>query len=313
MVRRWRTVTALSTESSVSAGARYGAIGAPVPGSTPSRSAMPVRAPTTLFVTERTSNSVVESVPPKYCSATSRPCRATSRLWKRGIPDASPAARSRAKAFIPTSPGLARTQPLDRSTRTDAVGPVGASRQAATSARAASPSPTRISVAPARWRRRQLAHGQGHRGLPFSVDGDLEAVRARVRERHVEHENRSRLDVGHSCGRLGEVHGAVAAEDLGVLLVHQPDLHLVLADLGALSLEAEHQVQTGVHGGELLHPDVLEDPQHRELARLIDDRIVGDDGEVEVQATWPRTGSRRGSCPIQASARRVFPSARSRS
>ena len=79
------------------------------------------------------------------------------------------------------------------------------------------------------------------------------------------------------------VHGAVAAEDLGVLLVQEPDLHLVLADLGALPLEAEYQVQAGVHGGELLHPDVLEDPQHGQLARLIDDRVVGDDGEIEVQ------------------------------
>src|SRR4029077_1742321 len=302
MVRRWRTVTVLSIESSVSTGGRYGAIGAAVVGSTPSWSAIPVRAPTTLFVTERTSNSVVESVPPKYCSATSRPWRATSRLRKRGMPDASPVARSRAKAFIPTSAGLARTQPLDRSTRTDAVGPVGASLQAATNASAVSPRPTRISVSPPSGRRGQLAHRQGHRGLPFSVDGDLEAVRARVRERHVEHENRSGLDVGHSRGRLGEVHAAVAAEDLGVLLVHQPDLHLVLADLGALPLEAEHEVQTGMHGGELLHPDVLEDPQHRQFSGLIDDRIVGDDGEVEVQAIWPRAGSMRESCPIPASA-----------
>ena len=66
-------MTALSTESSVSSRARYRAIGAAVAGSTPSRSAMPVRALTTLLVTERTSNSVVESLPPKYCSATSRP------------------------------------------------------------------------------------------------------------------------------------------------------------------------------------------------------------------------------------------------
>ena len=65
MVKRLRTVTALSAASSVSFGGRYGAIGAAVLGSTPSRSAMPVRAPTTLLVTERTSKSQVESVPPK--------------------------------------------------------------------------------------------------------------------------------------------------------------------------------------------------------------------------------------------------------
>jgi len=49
----------------VSAGARKRAIGAAVPATTPSRNATPVRAHTTLFVTERTSNRVLESVPPK--------------------------------------------------------------------------------------------------------------------------------------------------------------------------------------------------------------------------------------------------------
>src|SRR5439155_1278659 len=79
---------------------------------------------------------------------------------------------------------------------------------------------------------------------------------------------RRRVDVGHPRGRLREVGVAVAAENLRVLLVREPDLHLVLADLGALALEAEHQVQAWVHRGELLHPDVLEDPQHGELPRL---------------------------------------------
>src|SRR2546429_1902084 len=155
---------------------------------------------------------------------------------------------------------------------------------------AASASPTRISVTPALGRRRQLAHGQRHRRFPVSVDGDLEAVRPGVRERHVEHENRSCLDVGHPRGRLREVHGTVAAQDLRVLLVQEADLHLVLADLGALPLEPEYQVQARVHGGELLHPDVLKDPQHGQLAGLVDDRVVGDDGEVEMQSYFAETG-----------------------
>src|SRR5438034_11370115 len=63
-----------------------------------------------------------------------------------------------------------------------------------------------------------------------SVDRDLEAVRPGVRERHVEHENRSCLDVGHPRGRLREVHGTVAAQDLRVLLVQEADLHLVRSE-----------------------------------------------------------------------------------
>src|SRR5690349_6062880 len=56
----------------------------------------------------------------------------------------------------------------------------------------------------------------------------------------------------------------------------------MLTDLRALPLETEDQVQPRVHRRELLHPDVLENPQHRELAGLIDDCVIGDDGEVEM-------------------------------
>src|SRR5581483_8119051 len=82
----------------------------------------------------------------------------------------------------------------------------------------------------------------------------------------------------------GERHGAAAAQDFGILLVEETDLHLVLSDLRALALQAQHQVQAGVHRGELLHPDVLEDAEDRELPRLVHQRIVGDDRKVEMHA-----------------------------
>ncbi len=101
-------------------------------------------------------------------------------------------------------------------------------------------------------------------------------------ERHVEDEHRGGLDLRDPRGRLGEVHGARAAQQLRVCVVGQTDLHPVLADLSALALETEHEVQAGVHRRELLHPDVLEDAEDRHLPRLIDQRVIGDDGEVEV-------------------------------
>src|SRR3989442_8604658 len=69
----------------------------------------------------------------------------------------------------------------------------------------------------------------------------------------------------------------------------------MLADLGPLALETQHEVQPRVHRRELLDPDVLEDAEHGELARLIDERVVRDDGEVEVHAR-PQTSDigRRG-------------------
>jgi hypothetical protein len=45
---------------------------------------------------------------------------------------------------------------------------------------------------------------------------------------------------------------------------------------------------------------VLEDPEHGEFAGLIDERVVGDHGEVEMHATSGRTESTRGSGPTRA-------------
>jgi len=106
-----------------------------------------------------------------------------------------------------------------------------------------------------------------------------------MRERDVEDEHGRGLDVGDSRGRLGEGHLAVAAEDLHILVVEETNLHLVLADLGALTPEPQDQVQPRVRGGKLLHPDVLEHPQDGDLPGLVDEGVVGDDGEVEVQRT----------------------------
>src|SRR5205814_9152832 len=155
----------------------------------------------------------------------------------------------------------------------------------------------------------QLGYGHRYGGLPLPVHGDLEAVRYRVRQRYVEYQDGAGFGVGHARRGLGEGDVAVAAEDFRVLFVEQADLHVMLADLGALPLEPQHEVQPGVHGGKLLHPDVLEDPEDGELARLIDERVVRDDGKVEVHArplasTLWRRGSTPGFAPTRAAARR---------
>src|SRR5690349_5080608 len=232
-------------------------------------------------------------------------------LRNRGIAAASPEAVSRPIASMPTSPGLARIQACERSTRTGAVGAVGVSPHPTATRSAPSAKTVRRGTSVATLRLlRQLARRQGNGGFRLAVDHDLEAVRPRVRQRHVEHQYRARLDVGDARGRLREVHGAVAAQDLGVLLVQQLDLYLVLSYLRALALEAQHQMEARVHRGKLLHPDVLEDAEYGELARLIHERVVGDHGEVEVHATSARTGSTRGSAPTRASGCRLNPAGR---
>src|SRR5256886_16970538 len=161
---------------------------------------------------------------------------------------ASPAAASRPAALIPISVGPARIQGWERSTRTGAGGAVGVSPQPTARISAASPALVeRLPTGSTSGLRRELTHRQRDGGFALAVDRDFEAIRAGVRERHVEHEDRTRLAFGPGRGRLPKAHTARPAEDLGALLVHQPDLDVVLADLGALALEAQHQVQPRVH------------------------------------------------------------------
>jgi hypothetical protein len=44
-------------------------------------------------------------------------------------------------------------------------------------------------------------------------------------------------------------------------------------------------VQPRVHRGELLHPDVLENPQNGDLPGLVDEGVIRDDGKVEMHGS----------------------------
>ena len=105
---------------------------------------------------------------------------------------------------------------------------------------------------------------------------------AGVGEWDVERQNRRRFDVGDARGRLGEDHLPVAVDDFVVGLVQQPDPHLVRADLRPLPLQAQDQVQAGVHRRELLNQDVLENAEDGDLAGLVHEGVIGDDREVDV-------------------------------
>ena len=118
--------------------------------------------------------------------------------------------------------------------------------------------------------------------LALGVHRDLEAILTGARERHVEHEHRGRFDFGDARWRLGKIHRARAAQELRILFVHQFDLHLMLAHFGAPALESQHEVQARVHRRKLRNPDVLEDAEHGHLARLVDQRVIGDHREVEM-------------------------------
>jgi hypothetical protein len=123
-----------------------------------------------------------------------------------------------------------------------------------------------------------------------AVELDLECVGARGRERQIEDQHGRGLDVCHPGRRLAEMHRALPLEQGGAPVVHEPDADGMLADFGPASPDPEDQVGPGMHRGEAGNPDVLEEPQHGELALLVDQGVIGEDSEVEMQVRRP--GSR---------------------
>lgn len=76
---------------------------------------------------------------------------------------------------------------------------------------------------------------------------------------------------------------ALAAQELASAVVDKTNSNGVDPDLGAPSPDPQHQVGTGIHGGKVREPDVLEHAEDAELALLVDQSVVGDDGKVEMQ------------------------------
>jgi hypothetical protein len=71
------------------------------------------------------------------------------------------------------------------------------------------------------------------------------------------------------------------------MLVHEPDAEFVRADLGPAAPHPDYQVGARVHRREALDPDMLEDSQYAQLAVLVDERVVGQDCEVDLQLSSP--------------------------
>lgn len=119
------------------------------------------------------------------------------------------------------------------------------------------------------------------------VEADLERIQAGPGQGEIEDEHGARLDVGDAGGRFAELHRAFALDERGALVVHETDPHGVMTDLRPPPAHSEHEVGTGMDRRKAGHPDVLEEAQHRELALLIDQRVVGEDGEIEMQLRSP--------------------------
>jgi hypothetical protein len=124
-----------------------------------------------------------------------------------------------------------------------------------------------------------------HPAGQLAVETDLERVLARAGEGDVEDQHGARLDVHYAGGRLSELHGAFAPEELGTGFINETNTDRVSADLGAASSNPKHEMGARVDRGKVREPDVLKHAEHAELALLVDQGVVRDDCEIEVQGS----------------------------
>ncbi len=117
----------------------------------------------------------------------------------------------------------------------------------------------------------------------LAIQTDLERVLPGTGKWHVEDQDGAGLDVDHAGRWLPELYGALAAQELVPTLIDEANPDGVDPDLGAPAPNSKHQVSTGVHRGEVRQPDVLEHAEYAELALLIDQGVIGYNGELEVQ------------------------------
>ena len=134
------------------------------------------------------------------------------------------------------------------------------------------------------------ANGQGNAVARVAIQLDLEGVGPRLRQGEVEHQHRPRLDFGHPGRWLAELHRPLSLQQRVPPIIHKADGQAVLADLGAPPTHPQDQMGPRVNRRELGHPHMLEQAQDGELALLIDQGVVGEDGKVEQQVSSP--GSR---------------------
>lgn len=127
-----------------------------------------------------------------------------------------------------------------------------------------------------------LHHGERNRFLDGVIHRDLESASAGFGDGNVEHEYGTGFDLRHAGWWLREVHDARPAENFVIVGIQQANAHRVFTDLGPFALEAQDQMQSRVHGRKSLDPEVLEDPEHRQLPEPVHQRVVAQEGERDL-------------------------------
>jgi hypothetical protein len=130
-----------------------------------------------------------------------------------------------------------------------------------------------------------VPRGKRYPAGALPVEADLEGILPRPGQWDIKHQYSAGFDVDNSGRRLTELHSPFAAEELVTAVIHEADSDRVYPNLGTPAADPENQVGAGVHGRKVREPDMLEHAEHAELALLVDQGVISDNGEVEVQGS----------------------------
>jgi hypothetical protein len=131
--------------------------------------------------------------------------------------------------------------------------------------------------------RLRISGRQRHPVGQLPVEADLKGVLARAGQGDVEDQDGPGFDVNHPGGWLAELNRSLASQQLVATLIHEADPDGVHPDLGAAAPYPEDQMGSGIYRWKVGEPDMLKHAQDTELSLLVDQCVIGDDGEIEMQ------------------------------
>lgn len=123
-----------------------------------------------------------------------------------------------------------------------------------------------------------------------AVDFDHEGIFAGAGQRQVEHHHGRRLDINHTGRWLIDMHRAAVLQDHLTRRIEQLNRERVRTNLGAPAAKQDDEIGPCMQGRKLRDRDVPPDPDDRQLAELIDQRVIAEQRNVGLQRSAHTNG-----------------------
>jgi hypothetical protein len=100
-------------------------------------------------------------------------------------------------------------------------------------------------------------------------------------ERQVDHDDSWRLDFLHPGWRFHQLQTRRVIEQYIAIRRVQPDSQLMIADFSPQAAHQQHHVGPGMNGRVLRDGNMPPDADHRQLALLVDQRVIAQQGQID--------------------------------